>query len=753
MRPELRSSFLCSSAIRIPHLALCLGFIAAAWAETDKSALVQRVTFTVAPAQHGAPVPPPFGLPTTAVEAERLGPFAPLPGAFPDTADDDVYVMDETAFPPFTNVKMVDDGYPTVPMCGTGVLTPPPGLVPPPQATLPSDNRNMNALAMEVMITLPDIPAGDPLEQAAAVRDLFMLGNLHLQFSVDNAALGLPWTAVDWEAVLGEAPGDVFEAVLPPGRANVLLADEDSLGLWAIPESLNDDVDGMIVQDLLLDLMNPPPYYFIDTDGDGLSDTPYFYFSVDAGSIPFPSGTITSADVLIPGTGTPGPTPTPAIEPIIAIMFPSLGLQPLDDLDALFIDLTGTRVLFSLAAGSPSLNTIPNPFNPLAPSVGADPGDIIFVDTTIGTPFVVLFANELGIRGDFLPGAGPEDDELNALWVTLESLFDQFASLSIDTQPSSATVCPGDPVSFSVTASGTPPIHYQWFKDGIPIPGATTSSYSITSASLGDAGSYTCDVTNQINGTLTSNQAVLTVLTPVSIIAHPQSATRCPGDPVTFSVTANGSPTLSHQWRHDGTNIPLAVNSTYQIASVTPADAGSYDCVVTNPCNSVTSQAATLTVDGPLDVKIDPHHVVAQGLAYVVWDAVLVCAIPTIEVQWENLDTGYQYNLNEDPITINPIPSETTQYQVTVTDGLTREVQQRIATLLVAVDPIYFDYDGDDCNSLADLYLLADEWRDTRPLNDDPNGDGRIEIRDFLYINLDDPGGCPRRRIEAFRGE
>ena len=65
MRPELRSSLLCSSARWIAHLALCLGFIAAAWAETDKSALVQRVTFTVAPAQHGAPLPPPFGLPTT----------------------------------------------------------------------------------------------------------------------------------------------------------------------------------------------------------------------------------------------------------------------------------------------------------------------------------------------------------------------------------------------------------------------------------------------------------------------------------------------------------------------------------------------------------------------------------------------------------------------------------------------------------------------------------------------------------------
>src|SRR6185503_5072612 len=71
-------------------------------------------------------------------------------------------------------------------------------------------------------------------------------------------------------------------------------------------------------------------------------------------------------------------------------------------------------------------------------------------------------------------------------------------------QPESRTVPIDNPVTFSVAAMGKEPLSYQWQKTGSPIGGATTRSYSISSAQVGDAGNYRVVVSNSI-GSTTSN--------------------------------------------------------------------------------------------------------------------------------------------------------------------------------------------------------------------------------------------------------
>jgi len=93
---------------------------------------------------------------------------------------------------------------------------------------------------------------------------------------------------------------------------------------------------------------------------------------------------------------------------------------------------------------------------------------------------------------------------------------------SISSQPSSQSVAPGTSVSFSVTATGTAPLTYQWFKGGAAISGATSSSLSLTNVQSGDAASYTVAVTNSIT-TTTSNAATLTVNTPPTTTIPPSS--------------------------------------------------------------------------------------------------------------------------------------------------------------------------------------------------------------------------------------
>lgn len=83
----------------------------------------------------------------------------------------------------------------------------------------------------------------------------------------------------------------------------------------------------------------------------------------------------------------------------------------------------------------------------------------------------------------------------------------------ITTQPAGATISSGGSVTFSVTATGTDPLSYQWQFNGAAIAGATNASYSITNATTAQGGNYSVVVTNAA-GSVTSSNAALTVNAP-----------------------------------------------------------------------------------------------------------------------------------------------------------------------------------------------------------------------------------------------
>lgn len=87
---------------------------------------------------------------------------------------------------------------------------------------------------------------------------------------------------------------------------------------------------------------------------------------------------------------------------------------------------------------------------------------------------------------------------------------------TITSHPVNQTVGTGQPVSFSVSAAGASPLSYQWRKNGSAISGATSATYTLPNTQAGDAGTYTCVVTNPY-GSATSNGATLTVSGPVFI--------------------------------------------------------------------------------------------------------------------------------------------------------------------------------------------------------------------------------------------
>jgi hypothetical protein len=179
------------------------------------------------------------------------------------------------------------------------------------------------------------------------------------------------------------------------------------------------------------------------------------------------------------------------------------------------------------------------------------------------------------------------------------------------TDPQSVTTCVGSPASFSTSPTSAGSFTYQWKKDGTPIPGATSATYSIASVTAGDAGSYQAVVSGTC-GTIETNPATLTV-NSAATASTPSSTTACTGNPATFSTTAGGTGPFTYQWRKNGNAIPGATASSYTIASVTGGDAGAYSVTVGGACGSVTTPAATLTVNSAVTASTPSNATVCAG--------------------------------------------------------------------------------------------------------------------------------------------
>ena len=157
----------------------------------------------------------------------------------------------------------------------------------------------------------------------------------------------------------------------------------------------------------------------------------------------------------------------------------------------------------------------------------------------------------------------------------------------------------GSSAVFSVTASSSISMTYQWMKDGVDIPGATSKDFTLNNASKSDMGSYQVVVSNSV-GSVTSNSADLAVNDAVeapSITEQPDNLSILEGDAASFTVSVNGTAPFDYQWQKDGTDIAGANANTFSISNTSTNDAAVYRVIITNSAGSVTSNEATLTVD------------------------------------------------------------------------------------------------------------------------------------------------------------
>lgn len=187
---------------------------------------------------------------------------------------------------------------------------------------------------------------------------------------------------------------------------------------------------------------------------------------------------------------------------------------------------------------------------------------------------------------------------------------------SISAYPTSQSASAGGSVTFSVTASGTAPLAYQWLRDGAAVSGATNATFTLTNVQNTSAGSYTVLVSNSA-GSLTSTAATLTVTEPETaptITRQPAEQVAAVGANVAFQVSVGGTAPFTYQWRKDGAMIVGASLASLVLTNVAATNAGSYTVLVSNSAGTATSNPATLSIGtGPLITTVPVGQAAAVG--------------------------------------------------------------------------------------------------------------------------------------------
>jgi len=150
------------------------------------------------------------------------------------------------------------------------------------------------------------------------------------------------------------------------------------------------------------------------------------------------------------------------------------------------------------------------------------------LDETGGVVTVGTFASEIASPVDL--AVGPEGSlyylARGSTGVVVRIDYTGSQAPAITQHPANLTVSVGQSASFTVGASGAPPLSYQWQRDGAPIGGATSTTYTLPTTAFSDSGVQFRAVVSNASGSATSNVATLTVVAtqpPVPTIITPVS--------------------------------------------------------------------------------------------------------------------------------------------------------------------------------------------------------------------------------------
>lgn len=199
----------------------------------------------------------------------------------------------------------------------------------------------------------------------------------------------------------------------------------------------------------------------------------------------------------------------------------------------------------------------------------------------------------------------------------------------VSQHPANVALIPGSTANLQISVEGTGPFTFQWRRNGVDVvnssrvSGANTTTLTISNATATDQGEYECHIANSC-GSFISRSATLSCA-PI-INQQPVAFQRlASGMQLVLQVPAGAS--YSYRWRQNGQNlfnIPGlfggVTSRTLTIQGQDSSLAGVYDCVLTNSCGTVISNASHVPclADFNLDGAVDSDDVITY---FAQWDS------------------------------------------------------------------------------------------------------------------------------------
>lgn len=277
------------------------------------------------------------------------------------------------------------------------------------------------------------------------------------------------------------------------------------------------------------------------------------------------------------------------------------------------------------------------------------PGGV--VSTLAGTSGIVGEINSVGASARFYDPNGIVSDGATVYIADTSNNVirrgtpaSQASLPDIVAQPLEQEVAVGQSVTISVGATGTN-LAYQWLKNNVVIPGATSSNFTIAAAQLSDVGAYKARVSSGSGGPSVDSQQANLSVAPIGtgaivITARPLNQSVAVGANVTLSVTATGAG-LTYQWLLNGAALTGATSATYNIPSAQTANAGTYSVRLTSGA-AVETVSAKLTVGGSGGDPSNPIAITTQPSSKIVEAG----STTTFSVVATGSNLTYQWYLN-----------------------------------------------------------------------------------------------------------
>ena len=323
---------------------------------------------------------------------------------------------------------------------------------------------------------------------------------------------------------------------------------------------------------------------------------------------------------------------------------------------------------------------------------------------TVGAPIFSLYGTNFD-NGAFINGTND---------AFLSEIVFAPSAPTILSAPVSLTNGVGETASFTVTASDSTPLLYQWqftnaiganatiftnLFNGGNISGVGSNVLTITNVTTNNAGTY--DVAVSYGGGVTNLSATLTVI-PSPFITSTTLSNQIVGvsSTVTFGLTAFGQPPLHYQWTLNGNNVTNnvrisgATTNTLVITDAQTNDSGTYEITVTNAFGIYTNYASLTVVPQPL--IIIPITNLTVGLGATVTFALTAIGAPPLNYNWQfngtTLTNGGQFSgaATNTLVITGTIANDSGTYEVTVTNAFGSTNSTAVLTVLSAPQFVNF---------------------------------------------------------------